>query len=183
MSQEILLRALFSGIFALVFAWVVFSRYDREIGSESTEKDRQKYLPYIPGSLLPLMLITILVLGTFYYGVMGAAKLTLSAFFGVFLHICVYDLLLILVLPFFRRHISARACAMLWVIPNYLYITVQSFMQLPKPLLVISVPGKLVWILFGIWLAGFLAVLIRKTVQHLTFRHHILCDATPVTDP
>ena len=47
------MRGLFSGLMALIFAWVVFSRYDDEIGTEVSENERQKYLPYIPGTLLP----------------------------------------------------------------------------------------------------------------------------------
>ena len=53
MSQEVFMRGLFSGVMALVFGWVVFSRYDNEIGTEVSESDRQRYLPYIPGALLP----------------------------------------------------------------------------------------------------------------------------------
>lgn len=35
MSQEVFMRGLFSGLMALAFAWVVFSRYDDEIGKVS----------------------------------------------------------------------------------------------------------------------------------------------------
>mgnify|MGYP003294984132 CR=1 FL=1 len=37
------MRGLFSGLMALAFAWVVFSRYDDEIGTEVSESERQKY--------------------------------------------------------------------------------------------------------------------------------------------
>ena len=72
---------------------------------------------------------------------------------------------------------------MLWLIPNYLYIIHQSYMELPSPLLVFSAKGNLAWILFGIWLVGFVLVLLFKCIQHLIFRRHILRDASPVTDP
>ncbi|MCD7806168.1 MAG: M56 family metallopeptidase [Lachnospiraceae bacterium] len=183
MNQEVFLRGMWSCIFSLIIAWSVFSRYDREVGSESAETDSQKYLPYIPGNLLPLLLLALLVFGTAYYGITAAAKSVLSVCFGIFLQICVYYFLLLLALPFFRRHISARACAMLWVIPNYLYITIQSYMRLPEPLLVISAAGKLVRSFFTVWFAGFFAVLAWKTVQHLAFRCCILHGAVPVTDP
>lgn len=183
MSQEVFMRGLFSGLMALVFAWVVFSRYDDEIGTEVSESERQKYLPYIPGTLLPGFLIAITILATYFYGFSGAAKMTLSACFTIFLHISLYYLVLLLILPFLRKVISARACAMLWLVPNYLYVIHQSYMELPSPLIVITAKGNLTWILFAIWLAGFAAVLVWKIIEHLVFRHHILRDARPITDP
>ena len=183
MSQEVFMRCLFSGVMALVFGWVVFSRYDNEIGTEVSESDRQRYLPYIPGALLPGFLLGITILGYIYYGFSGAARMTLSSCFAIFLHISLYYLVLLLILPYLRKIISARACAMLWLIPNYLYIIHQSYMQLPSPLLVITAKGNLAWILFWIWLAGFAVVLIWKCVEHLIFRRHVLRDARPVTDP
>ena len=183
MSQEVFMRGLFSGLMALAFAWVVFSRYDDEIGTEVSENERQKYLPYIPGTLLPGFLIAITILATYFYGFSGAAKMTLSACFTIFLHISLYYLVLLLVLPFLRKVISARACAMLWLVPNYLYVIHQSYMELPSPLIVITAKGNLTWILFAIWLAGFAAVLVWKIIEHLVFRHHVLRDARPITDP
>ena len=177
------MRGLFSGLMALVFAWVVFSRYDDEIGTEVSENERQKYLPFIPGTLLPGFLIAITILATYFYGFSGAAKMTLSACFTIFLHISLYYLVLLLILPFLRKVISARACAMLWLVPNYLYVIHQSYMELPSPLIVITAKGNLTWILFAIWLAGFAAVLVWKIIEHLVFRHHILRDARPITDP
>ena len=177
------MRGMFSGLMALVFAWVVFSRYDDEIGTEVSENERQKYLPYIPGTLLPGFLIAITILATYFYGFSGAAKMTLSACFTIFLHISLYYLVLLLILPFLRKVISARACAMLWLVPNYLYVIHQSYMELPSPLTVITAKGNLTWILFAIWLAGFAAVLVWKIIEHLVFRHHVLRDARPITDP
>ena len=56
-------------------------------------------------------------------------------------------------------------------------------MELPSPLLVITAKGNIIWILYGIWLAGFVAVLVWKIIEHLVFRHHVLRDARPITDP
>lgn len=176
------MRGLFSGLMALAFAWVVFSRYDDEIGTEVSESERQKYLPYIPGTLLPGFLLGITILGGIYYGFSGAARMTLSSCFAIFLHISLYYLVLLLVLPFLRKIISARACAMLWLIPNYLYIIHQSYMELPSPLIVITAKGNLAWILFGVWLAGFAVVLIWKCMEHLVFRRQVLRDSRLVTD-
>ena len=183
MSQEVFIRGLFSSLMGLVLAWSVFSRCDDEIGSEVSDTDRQRYLPYFPSTLLPGFLIAIAILDAIYYGPMGCAKMTLSSCFAIFLHISLYYLVLLMILPFLRKIISARACAVLWLIPNYLYIIHQSYMELPSPLIVITAKGNLVWILFGIWLAGFTVVLIWKCIEHLIFRHQVLHDARPVTDP
>lgn len=50
--------------------------------------------------------------------------MTLSMCFSIFLHISLYYTILTPLLPLIRRYISARACAMLWLLPNYLYIMV-----------------------------------------------------------
>lgn len=182
MSQEVFIRGIISGIMALVFSWAVFSRYDDEIGYEGSDTDNQKYLPYISGSLLPTFLLFITILGAYFYGFEGAARLTLSSCFTIFPHISLYYLVLLLVIPLFRKIMSARSCAMLWLIPNYLYIIYNSYMELPRPMFVIIAKGNLAWILLGIWFVGFLAVLLWKCIEHLIFRKQILRDAAPVTD-
>lgn len=97
-------------------------------------------------------------------------------------NICLYYLLLMSSLSFLRRHISARACAILWMLPNYLYLTQMTYMRLPKPRWVIEAPLILVQTLLNVWLIGFLSVLGWNIVSHLTFRTRILRDASPITD-
>ena len=93
-----------------------------------------------------------------------------------------YYFVLILLLPFLRKYIRARDCAMLWLIPNYLYITAQDHTELPEPLIVIRTSGNWVWILFGIWLTGFVSVLLWKTISHLRFRKRIRTGASLISD-
>ena len=180
MSQEILVRGFFCGIYSLAFAWVVCSRNQEEADRKTTG---QRYMPYIPGYLLPLHFLIVTALGMILHGTMGAVRFILSMCFGVFLHISVYYLILTPVMGVFRRKISARACAMLWMIPNYLYIAVLEFMKLPRPRMVIAVPGNTIWTLFFIWFLGFLTVIGWKMTEHFMFRRRVLLDAVPVTDP
>lgn len=182
MSTEVVLKGFFAGLFSLAFAWSVFSRYDKEIGSESKPESGQRYLPLVFGSLLPIFFLILVVLGSHFYGVQDTLKMVLSMCFRIFLHLCVYYVILGLLLPLFRRHISARACAMLWLIPNYLYITEMSYMELPEPLLVIHASSKIVSILFSLWIVGFVSVFLWKIGEHLVFRRKILRNAKPVTD-
>lgn len=182
MSTEVVLKGFFAGLFSLAFAWSVFSRYDKEIGSESKPEGGQRYLPLVFGALLPIFFLILVVLGSHFYGIQDTLKMVLAMCFRIFLHLCVYYVILGLLLPLFRRHISARACAMLWLIPNYLYITEMSYMELPEPLLVIHASSRVVCILFALWIVGFLSVFLWKIGEHLVFRRKILRNAKPVTD-
>ena len=178
MSTELFVKGLMALIFSGVLAWAVYDKTGCGM-----DRDRQRYLPCIPGQLLPACMLTLVFCELAFYGRRDALRLTVSFCFGVFLHICLYYLLLMPALPFLRRHISARSCAVLWMIPNYLYITQMSYMSLPAPRWVVEVPAALVRTLLGVWLAGFLAVLGWKIASHLIFRARILRRAVPVTDP
>ena len=167
---------------ALAFAWRVYARSNDDLDSDLTNPTSRKYMPYIPAYLLPMFLVGLAIISIVMDGYMPAARTMLSSCFAIFLHISLYYLLLLVLLPFLRKTISARACAMLWLIPNYLYVIHQSYMELSAPALVLIDRWNLVWILFGIWLAGFFGVLLYKCIQHLTFRRRILRDAQPVTD-
>ena len=182
MINGVFYRCAFSGAMALAFAWVVYSRSNDELGSELTNPTSRKYMPYIPAYLLPMFLLGLAIVSIVMDGYMPAARTMLSSCFSIFLHISLYYLLLLMFLPLLRKTISARACAMLWLIPNYLYIIQQSYMELSAPALVVTDRWNLVWILFGVWLAGFFGVLLYKCIQHLIFRRRILRDARPVTD-
>ena len=172
------MKGFFALIFSGMFAWVIFER-DSDSNMDS---NRQRYLPY-SGLLLPFCILAILSMALIFMDVENAMQITLAFCFGVFLRICLYYLLLMSALPFLRRHISARACAVLWMLPNYLYLTQMSYIQLPAPRWVIEAPLALVQVLLAVWLIGFVAVLGWKIISHLTFRTHILRDASPITDP
>lgn len=179
MTTELLIRGFAALIFSGMFAWIVF---DRDSGTE-LDGERQRYLPYISGALLPGVMLGIIGVALLFYGTKFAMQTTLNFCFGVFLHVCLYYLLLMPALPFLRRHISARACAVLWMLPNYLYLTQMSYMELPAPRWVVEAPLRLVQVLMAVWLAGFAAVLVWKMISHLVFRARILRPAVPVTDP
>ena len=182
MSTDVVLKGFFAMLFSCTFAWNAFTLCDEEIGSENTESGKRRYTPYLPHILLPTVLFILVVFGFFSFGAVPTARMMLSMCFSIFLHLCLYYALLMLLLPLFRRRISARACAMLWLLPNYLYFTQMSYMKVPEPLFVIRTSGNWVWILFGIWLAGFAAVLLWNIVSHLRFRKQILRGSYPVTD-
>ena len=100
--------------FGTVFALLVHARSEAEDRPEYTRKG-QKYMPYVQGFILPFYMVLIAAFGI-------TRQTVLSVCFSIFLQISMYYAVLIPLLPFLRRRISARACAMLWLIPNYLYL-------------------------------------------------------------
>ena len=56
-------------------------------------------------------------------------------------------------------------------------------MELSEPRWVIHLPGKMIWILLGIWFVGFIAVMVWKIAEHLFFRCSILQGAREVYEP
>lgn len=183
MSTDAFLKGFLVALISLFFAWVVFSRYDSEVGSERDQNGRQRYLPYVPGMLLPMMIAAFGGMWLYFYGPQRTMASLLSMLFVIFLHISIYDGILLLLLPVFRKYISARTCALLWMIPNYLYLTQLPSMAVNKPLWVIRAPEKVVWSLFLVWALGFFLVLFWKILAHLVFRRSILKGAEVVRDP
>lgn len=183
MTTDLLLRGFCALLYGGIFSWIVFSRYDNDVGSETVNTDRQRYLPYLPGTLLPGFLIGLTILCIPYLGLRKTMENILPMCFGIFLHISVYYLVLILIFPLLRKHISSRACAMLWFLPNYLYLTQMSFASVSAPALVIHISSTMLWILLVIWLTGFLFVMVRAVWQHFSFRHLLLKNAIPISDP
>ena len=166
-------------VFGGLFAWMVIAR------SGEQEGRGRKYLPYLNSGVLPSYVIMMLVLNGMYAGWEGDSQVwtgLVGWMFEVFLQVSLYFLLLALVLPLLRRYIRAGACAMLWIIPNYLYLT-YSTNRHTMPRWVIPLPGGWLEAAGVIWLAGMLAVLGWKIVAHLRFRRWLLREAEPVSDP
>lgn len=95
------------------------------------------------------------------------------------LHTCLYDALLLPLLPLLRRHYSARACATLWLLPNALYYLIFGSSGIPRPLLVLPVDANLTGVLW-LWAIGAAAVLAWRVAQHLVFRRRLLEPAHAV---
>ena len=183
MSSFYLARGIVILIFSALFAWLVLTRCDSDPDFERDQSSNPKYYAIINGTLLPVFLVAFLAIGVPVYGFKKTLELFLPSFFAIFLHISVYYLLLMAIMPLLHKHINSRTCAILWIIPNYLYITVQPAFELNRPLLVFHISQNLLYIILILWSAGFLFVLIRATIQHFIFRKAILRSASPVTDP
>ena len=182
MSASLLLKALFAAAISGAFAWAVFFQGDPGTENPDEPLSRPRYHPFVPGLLLPLFVLVLIVLGWWQYGWTDALRLTFYACSGILLHIALYDILLVAALPLLRQRISAVACATLWMIPNYLYLTAQSVVRPSEPLLILDA-GRWTEPLFKLWLAGTLCVLGGSILSHLVFRFRILRHARPNGDP
>ena len=80
----------------------------------------------------------------------------------VFLHITLFYLLLALFIPVLRRYFTSRSCAVLWLIPNVLYLSVIRHFGLRRPYLTVYVPETLLERLLWVWIGGVAAVLLWK---------------------
>ena len=160
----------------------IYIRHHEKLDSSDT-KFYVYYFPVVSSYLFPLLMVTLFGVVFAQNGFLDASKQMLTMWFGDFIQLGIYYILLLMFLPKIRRHISARACAILWIIPNYLFLTISNVVELPIPVLVLHAPLKLIWTLFYIWMTVFFAIILWNIVSHLQFRHWILKGSTSVTDP
>lgn len=133
----------------------------------------------LPGVVVMVLLVSLL------FGVGGSWGNALEMFswiVEIFVLISVYFVLLTLALPLLRRYFRAEACALLWIIPNYLYITIH-IRGWDWPRWVIPLPAKWLAAMGVVWLAGMIGVLSWKIGSHLWFRRWLLQGAEEVSDP
>lgn len=185
MSAAMALRLLFGVLCGGVLAWVVWDRSERELADRAgrEEHERPRFLPFGGYYYLPMMMLLYPILGVIVGGAQMAVQLTLCALMRVFLELGVYYVLLMAVMPWLRRWVSARVCAMLWLLPDWIYVFVGR-LDLPTDgkKLVLHAPGVLVYVLLAIWAVGAVGVMVWKIGSHLAFRRRILKNAVPVTD-
>ena len=171
-------------ICSAVITWKVWARADREQLSDpkSADDSLPRFSAFLAAGSLPFLLLVWIVLGAVMGGWALAIQSVLRLLVELFLVIGVYYVLLLAVMPVLRRHFSARVCAMLWLLPDFLYLLNNTNQLAAEHPLVIHLPGKLVYVLFAIWAAGAAGVLGWKVLSHLRFRRRVLKDAVSVTD-
>ena len=185
MSMAMAVRLVFGLICGGILTWVVWDRSERERPDQKWGEDhlRPRFLPFSGSNYLPTMMLLYPVLGMIFGGVQMAVQLTLGLLMRVFLELGIYYVLLMAVMPWLRKWVSARVCAMLWLLPDWIYVFVGR-LDLPTDgkKLVLHAPGVLVYVLLAVWAAGAVGVMVWKIGAHLAFRHKILKNAVPVTD-
>ncbi len=145
---------------------------------------RQRYNNLMLSALpLPLLLVVLFLCLLQFYPRESAIPFFLTNITGIFFHMALFNILLLSLLPWLRKKLSASACAMLWMAPNYLYFAFYAFMEQTAPRWVIFIPQTLFYNLSIVWVIGFTAILLWKIISHLLYRWELLKDAAQVTDP
>ena len=176
--EGIFQRSIVAAIFALAIGWASAERLRKEFEG-SGKGGRRLYSSFSYYAALPLFLL-IYAVAVLIALRDTAQNMLLSMFFYVFLTLSVYYIVLAPLIPRLRRHISAWACAALWLLPNLLYITMTNYMYLSEPLFVLELKGELAMTLFYVWFAGFVLVMAWKICEHLSFRRRVLRNAEEV---
>ena len=181
---HLLPRLLFAMFLSLSCAWQ-FTRLDEvKAGQGQNDSKCSKYLPLIGCTMLPAIIFVHCIIRMLANPSDFTQWLFLD-FFQLFFSLALYYAVLIVAMPFFRNRISARACASLWAIPNILYCLfynpISQFFRSPK--LVIPVSRRVLQVGTLVWFIGFVAVFAWKLLEHLLFRHRLIKNTTPVTDP
>lgn len=184
MTTEGMIRGFFAFLFAAILAWSIWQRSDGELdfGFINTEEKRRERLfsPIIAPYMLPFFLTLLFIVVLWVKGLDYTLTNFIGLFFSTFLSICFYYLILLLLLPLLRRWISATVCALLWLLPNFLYLLNYAFMRPDAPKLVWRIEGRHAFIALTVWTLGFAAVMIWKIAGHLVFRRRLLRNAKNV---
>ena len=191
MSTTLAFRLILGLVVGGVLTCSVWDRNYTELEERPTDEDTRTGMPrfrsFAAAEMLPTMLVMYLAISLAIGGREMAVQYLLGLLLRVFLLIGVYYVLLLAVMPLLRRHISARVCAVLWLLPGYLYFLAQvSSVQRADPggerMLVLHASGTLVTVLLAVWAAGVIGVFAWKIISHLRFRRRVLKDAVVVTD-
>lgn len=142
-----------------------------------------RYRAIIAPYLYPLFLSLIVLPSLLVLGPRETLMQSFRLCFDVLLLLTLYVPLLLLLLPLLRRHISPRACALLWLIPNFVYLVQGRTLALDRPLWVLWAPLPFVEGLAALWALGFVFILAWELFSHLHFRHALLKISQPVTEP
>lgn len=149
-----------------------------------SDKPRTKEtLVWLDPSFLPVLLLIILLMLRSIHGSEGVDRF-MSLSLDVMILISIYFVLLIFLLPIFRKFFSARACATMWILPVFMFWQVHILIQnTPAPSFVIYIPSHILGLLYFIWSIGFVVVYAGKFLSHFLFRYRVMSESIPVRDP
>ena len=162
--------------FTYLITWSIYH-------AERITENKQRGLIYDSNILsysLPFCILAFALLAILFYPRMSA-DLLIQVCTNIFISIIFYYLVLIILLPMIRKKLTVTSIVSLWSLPNLLYMTFH-FCKYIEPVIIIETPGKLMYILYGIWLIGFLCVMGWAIIDHLRYRSVILKDACTLQD-
>lgn len=149
-------------------------------GEEEGGKKTHVYVP--PSSIIWILLIWLIIFALQFGLPEGLIRFASLLGQGV-LVLSVYYLFLLVSMPFFRKHFSARVCATLWLVPAFLMPSLHLFLPaIPFPRLSILVPRSTLSLLFMIWGIGFVLVGGAYLLSGLLFSRRVRRMARPEAD-
>lgn len=181
MSLETKLRLAFLIILGIRYAQVSKKKYVDESNNQRIES----HISFWSGGFLTFIFVLNMfeiLMNLILQPSSQTIKMLISICFSMFSLLACYYFILLLTLPILRKHVQSRTCAMLWIIPLYLYILSFRFTKGTEPFLIIPFQEKLLWISFIIWIVGFLITFSWKIISHLKYRAYVLQNASPITD-
>ena len=149
-----------------------------------SDKPRTKEtIVWLDPSFLPVLLLILLLMLRSIHGSEGVDRFMLLSL-DVMIIISIYFVLLIFLLPIFRKFFSARACATMWILPVFMFWQVHILVQnAPAPSFVIYIPSHILGLLYFIWIIGFVIVYAWKFISHFLFRYRVMSASIPIRDP
>lgn len=177
--------ALFLGC-CVSFSFYRALTYEKQVARTGEPEDRQpgrETVVWVSPIMVPLFFAVMLVCGLLIRGSAFTAQYLWEMILELMILLTCYYGVLLAALPLLRRVFSARACAVCWLLPVFLYWFRHTWENHPvKPWLIFHIQPKVMNILAWIWAGGAVIVLLWQLVGHLRFRRQVLRDARPVRD-
>lgn len=178
------MNTMFRWLTALLFggalAFGIYSN-DPAVFTGGEYKAGRKYSSVIYPGLLFLFLVMI-----WGIGLIGGHDFSLEFYFAqladIFIQIAVFYFALMMLLPLLRKFISPKIIGIIWLLPNYMYLTTQSFMTRNEPKWVIRTEGISFSLVAWIWFVVAALVFAWYLIRHCIFRFQLLHDAKPVEE-
>ena len=182
MSVNFLLRL---GL-GLLLAGMVGAGYARSRRMEAGEPqgdDRKDAVVYGDPNTFAMVILAFAVLAVVFDGPEQGSHLAVRMLLESAADLSLYFLLLLLALPLLRRRFSARLCASLWLVPSFVGVGMNTFLNYRRvPSFVIPLREELLAALGWVWLAGFLLVFGGRVMGDRRFRGQLLSGAYPEED-
>lgn len=183
MSLNFLLR-LGLGLLLAGMVGAGYARSRRMEAGEPREDDRKDAVVYGDPGTFATVILAFAVLAVVFDGPEQGSHQAVRMLLESAADLSLYFLLLLLALPLLRRRFSARLCASLWLVPSFVGVGMNTFLNYRRvPSFVIPLREELLAALGWVWLAGFLLVFGGRVMGDRRFRRELLTGAYPEEDP
>ena len=161
-----------------------YARSRRMEAGEPRGDDRKDAVVYGDPNTFAMVILAFAVLAVVFDGPEQGSHLAVRMLLESAADLSLYFLLLLPALPLLRRRFSARLCASLWLVPSFVGVGMNTFLNYRRvPSFVIPLREELLAALGWVWLAGFLLVFGGRVMGDRRFRRELLTGAAPEEGP